>query len=150
MLLRLLAGIWGLVLIILGVVFTVLGAAVDAGDRTATLILGLALLAAGLACAAVFALLQRREAVRRGRRQRGPGAKAEIVAARLHPYTRIGVMLTYTVTVRFAPATGGGMREATRRLLVPPNLPLAPGARVQVAYDPEDPANFEPVGPAGP
>jgi len=150
MLLRLLAGICGLVLIVLGVVFTVLGVAVDAGDRTATLIVGLALLAAGLACAAVFALLQRRDAARRGRRQRGPRAEAEIVAARLHPYTRIGVMLTYTLTVRFAPATGGGMREVTRRLLVPPNLPLAPGARVQVAYDPEDTANFEPVGPAGP
>ena len=81
---------------------------------------------------------RRRAAARR--RRAGDRAQATIVAARLNPYVRIGVLLSYTLTVRFEPAG-----EVTRPLLVSPATRLQAGDEIEVAYDPADPANFEPL-----
>jgi uncharacterized protein DUF3592 len=105
------------------------------------------MLALGAALALLAGLLQRRERARRRRRRAGARALAEVLHARLHTMTRVGVMLTYTVTVRFA-AADGIEREHTRTVLVPPTHPLEAGGRIEVCYDPADPENFEPASTA--
>ena len=138
---RLVAAILALVLVLLGIPFLILGFALDGEDAEGFRATGAATLVAGLVAAAVFLVLHRGAAAERSRRQQGGRATAEIVEARLHQYTRIGVMLTYTVTIRYA--HGFRDRTFTRKLLVPPTLALNAGDQVEVRYDPEDPGNFE-------
>jgi hypothetical protein len=141
---RLFIAIDALVLTSLGIVF---GIVALAGGPNSTAIVGAVLLPVGLVLAGIAFVLHRRLTAQRRSRREGGRASGEVVSARLHEYTRIGVMLTYTATVRFA-ADGTGVREYTRRLLVPPNVPLQPGGRVEIAYDRSNPANFEVVGTA--
>ena len=140
---RTLIAIWALVLVILGVVFLIVGL-VGGDEQRAFVATGAGTLALGGALALVTWVLHLRARAERRRRREGGRATAEVVNARLHTMTRIGVMLTYTLTVRFAPA---GAREAefTRQVLVPPTRPLEAGQRIEVCYDPQDPANFEPL-----
>ena len=132
--------ILALVLTILGVTFLAVGMA-DAGNEPEGFrVLGAVLLASGLLLTGVAAVARSRRRAAARRRREGDRARATIVRAQLHPYTRIGVLLTYTLTVRFAPAG-----EVTRKLLVPPSVELKPGEEIEVVYDPQDPANFEPA-----
>jgi hydrogenase-4 membrane subunit HyfE len=141
--LRLMTGIWALVLVLLGVVFVTLGLVLGDDQRTFADV-GAAILALGVVLALVAWLLHSRARAERRRRREGAHAVAEVLDARLHTMTRIGVMLTYTATVRFAPA-GAAERDITRTLLVPPTHPLVAGQRIEICYDPADPANFEPL-----
>ena len=136
---RLVAGILALVFLLLGIPFLILGFALDGEDADGFRASGAITLVVGLLAAGVFLVLQRGAAAERRRRQ--GRASAEIVEARLHPYTRIGVLLTYTVTIRYT--HGARDRTFTRKLLVPPTVPLNAGEQVEVRYDPEDPGNFE-------
>jgi hypothetical protein len=138
---RLMAAIWAVLLVGGGVVLVVLGLVLEDGQEG----LGAAMLAGGLGVGLIAWLLHvRSRAVRARRTER---ATAEIVQARLHTMTRIGVMLTYTLTVRFAPL-GGAEAELTRKVLVPPTHPPESGERVEILYDPKDPGNFEPASTA--
>jgi hypothetical protein len=130
---RLLSGILTAVFLPLGIVFLILGAATDQGFAGG----GAAFTAAGLVCAAVFGVLMRKEAARRRRRHDGLRADVEVVAAVLKPGIRLGVFLTYDLTVRIAGQT------VTERVLVVPGTLLEPGGTVAVRYDPAEPANFE-------
>jgi hydrogenase-4 membrane subunit HyfE len=141
--LRMMTGIWALVLLVLGAVFVPLGLLLGGGQRVFAAV-GAGMLALGLVLALVTWLLHRRAHAERRRRREGARAVAEVVDARLHTMTRIGVMLTYTATVRFAPA-GAAERDLTRKVLVPPTHPLEAGQRIEICYDPRDPANFEPL-----
>lgn len=140
---RMMIAIWALVLLLLGAVFLTLGLVLG-GDQRAFAAVGSGMVALGLALALVTWLLHSRSRAERRRRREGERAFAEVVHARLHTMTRIGVMLTYTVTVRFAPA-GAAATELTRKVLVPPTDPLQAGQRIEICYDPRDPANFEPL-----
>jgi hypothetical protein len=138
---RLVIAIWALVLLILGVVFLVIASV--AGPDSAV-VAGAATLAPGVLLALVTWVLHVRARAARRRRHEGERVVAEVVRARLHTMTRIGVMLTYTLTVRFAPV-GGAAAEFTRQVLAPPTHPLRAGQRIEICYDPHDPANFEPM-----
>ena len=141
--LAIVCAIVALVLTVLGLTFLAIGLA-GAGDEPAGFrALGAVLLVTGLLLAGVAAVARSRRQAAARRRRAGDRARATIVRAQLHPYTRIGVLLTYTLTVRFAPAG-----EVTRKLLVPPSLELTPGEEIEVVYDPQDPANFEPAASA--
>jgi hypothetical protein len=138
---RLMAAIWSALLLIGGVVLLILPLVLS-GDHGGLAVGGAVMVALGLA-AAFFAWLLHLRVIRR-RLRRTERASAEVVDAHLHTMTRIGAMLTYTVTVRFAPSAGAH-GEFTRKLLVPPTHPLEQGKRIDVLYDPRDPGNFEPV-----
>lgn len=140
MVLRLVVSIVALVLTLLGTVFTILGLLLESGEEEGFDVVGPSILAAGLALAAIAFVLFRRAAAERGRRLAGMSASVEIVEARLNQYTRIGVMLTYDLTIRYADGA-----TFTRKVLVPPTTALRAGERVQVRYDPADPGNFEVV-----
>jgi hypothetical protein len=133
-------GILALVFTSLGVAFLAVGFAGAGNDPEGFQIIGAASLAAGLVFAGIALVARSRLRAAARRRREGDRARATIVRAQLQPYTRIGVLLTYTLTVRFAPAG-----EVTRKLLVPPSLALKAGEEIEVVYDPEDPANFEPA-----
>ena len=137
---RLVIAIWALVLLILGVVFLVV--ALVAGQDSA--VVGAATVAPGVLLALATWVLHARARGERRRRHEGERVVAEVVRARLHTMTRIGVMLTYTLTVRFAPV-GAVAAEFTRQVLAPPTHPLRVGQRIEICYDPHDPANFEPL-----
>ena len=140
---RMVVAIWALVLVVLGVVNLLVG--LLAGDEVKAFVpVGGALLAVGVVLGLISLWLRARANEERRRREDGGRAIAEVVEARLHTMTRIGVMLTYTVTVRFAPE-GGPVETFTRTVLVAPTLHLEAGRQVEVAYDPNDPANFEPL-----
>jgi hypothetical protein len=136
---RVVIAIWALVLLILGVTFLVLGAV--AGQAV---VVGVATLAPGVLLALVTWVLHARARAERRRRHEGERVVAEVVRARLHTMARIGVMLTYTLTVRFAPV-GAAAAEFTRQVLAPPTHPLRVGQRIEICYDPHDPENFEPL-----
>ena len=138
---RLVIAIWALVLLVLGGAFLVV--ALVAGQDSAVVV-SAATLAPGVLLALLTWWLHARARAERRRRHEGDRAAAEVVRARLHTMTRIGVMLTYTLTVRFAPA-GAAAGEFTRQVLAPPTHPLRAGQRIEICYDPHDPANFEPV-----
>jgi hypothetical protein len=140
---RMMIAIWALVLLVLGVVFLTLGLVLGDNQRAFAAV-GAGILAPGLALALFSWLLHSRARAEQRRRREGERAFAEVVHARLHTMTRIGVMLTYTLTVRFAPA-GTAETELTRKVLVPPTHPLQAGQRIEICYDPRDPANFEPL-----
>jgi uncharacterized membrane protein HdeD (DUF308 family) len=138
---RLVIAIWALVLLILGVAFLVVASV--AGQDSAVVV-GAATLAPGVLLALVTWVLHARARAEWRRRHDGERVVAEVVRARLHTMTRIGVMLTYTLTVRFAPA-GAAAAEFTRQVLAPPTHPLRVGQRIEICYDPHDPENFEPL-----
>jgi hypothetical protein len=144
MLIRLMAAIWAALLSAGGAVLLILPLLLS-GDQEGLAGLGIVMLAIGIGLGLIAALVHLRARVERARRTER--AVAEIVRARLHTMTRIGVMLTYTLTLRFAPS-GGAETELTRKVLVPPTHPLEPGKRVEILYDPANPGNFEPASAA--
>lgn len=135
---RLVAGILAIVFLALGIPFLILGFVGEVEDADGFKSSGSAAFAAGLIAAAIFVALTRRAKAQQ--RRRTQTAQVEIVAARLNQYTRIGVMLTYDLTVRLADG-----RTFTRKVLVPPTTPLTPGGSAEIRYDPDDPGNFEVV-----
>jgi hypothetical protein len=140
---RLMAAIWAALLLVGGLVLLILPLVLS-DDQAGLAVGGAALVALGLA-SALTAWMLHSGAIRK-RLRRTERAQAEVVDARLHTMTRIGAMLAYTVTVRFAPLSGADA-EFTRKLLVPPTHSLEPGNRIEVVYDPRDPGNFAPVLP---
>ena len=138
MILRLVAAILAIVFVALGIPFSIIGLVTDAAEADAFGATGLAALAAGLLFAAVFAVLHRRARAERRRRLAGSRASVEILEARLNHYTRIGVMLTYDLTIRFADGA-----TFARKVLVPPTAPLKVGERIEVLHEPDDRGNFE-------
>ena len=147
MVVRLVTGILAAVFLPLGLVFTTIGLLaedVDRGEPEGFLYAGipLAVVGGGLLCA--FAALQGRERDRRRRRREGLRASAEVVEARMNTGVRSGSKFALRLTVRFAPAG-----TATTSLMWDPMQPLRPGDRIEVLYDPADPANFEPAAATG-
>ena len=143
MITRLLTGILACVLVPLGIAFTVVGLVaddVDSGSPEGFLVVGPSFLAVGMLLVAVFAVLSRRAGAAPRRRQEGVRTMARIVHAHLLAGVRIGVLVTYDLTVTF-PAAG----EVTRRVSVAPNVQLTAGEEIEIAYDPADPSNFEPA-----
>jgi hypothetical protein len=140
MVVRLVVSIFALVLTLLGIVFTILGLLSTAEDADAFKVVGPAVLAAGLLLTAIAFVLFRRAKAERDRRRAGSRASVEVVEARLNQYTRIGVMLTYDLTIRYADGA-----THTRKVLLPPTQPIRAGDRVDVLHDPADPGNFEVV-----
>jgi hypothetical protein len=130
-----------LALLICALVFTLLGVAYTvgglAGGPEAFRILGPAFLAGGLVLGA-FALPARRRA-RAALAAQSTRGRATVVSAELHPYVRVGSLLNVTLTIRF------GGADHTRRLNVSPLVALQPGAEIDIAYDPANPANFRVV-----
>ena len=136
MALRLTISIFALVLTLLGIVFTIVGLATTADDAEGFKTVGPAILAAGLVLTAIAFVLHRRAAVERSRRQQR--TSVEVVAAKLNQYTRVGVMLTYDLTIRYADGS-----THSRKVLVAPGTPLKVGERIDVMHDPQNPGNFE-------
>ena len=127
-------GILTLVFAALGLAYTVVG---FAGGPDAFKILGPAFLGVTLVCAAVLVPLRARaRAANASMTARG---RATVVGIELHPYVRVGSLVNVTLTVRLAG------REVSRRVNVSPLLRLEQGAEIDVAYDPADPARFEPL-----
>jgi hypothetical protein len=123
-----------LVFSLLGIAYTVVG---FAGGPGAFKILGPAFLAAALVLVAILMPVRKRaRAARAALTARGP---ATVVGVELHPYVRVGSLVNVTLTVRLAG------REVSRRVNVSPLQRLEPDAEIEVAYDPGDPANFQPV-----
>jgi hypothetical protein len=142
MLLRLLSGILAVTFLPLGIAFTVIGLVVDhpdSGSPEAFLYVGLPLLFVGFDCAVVFLVSWRREAGRRRRRRAGVRTAAEVVAADVMQGVRVGSSLAVKLTVR----VGGA--NVTRTVLRSPWEPVRVGDRVEIVYDPSEPANFETV-----
>ena len=142
---RLVSGILAAVFLPLGLVFTVIGLVaddVDRGEPAGFLYVGLPLALAGVGFAIAFALLTRR--ARRRKARRTQRASAEVVDAHLNTGVRSSGKFALRLTVRFDPA---GTRTTT--VMWNPLIPIQAGDRIEVLYDPADPANFEPAGGAG-
>jgi hypothetical protein len=137
--LRVLTGILAVTFLPLGLVFVVLGLALDEPDSEVFLYIGGPLAVAGLAFTAAFAVLWRREAARRRRRRQGLRTKAEIVSANVNWSVRVNGRPALRLTVRF-PAAG----TVSGTFLAGLGRP-APGEWIDIAYDPAEPSNFEPV-----
>lgn len=134
---RLVLGILTAVFLPLGLVFLVLGLVIDEPDRGSPegfLYAGGGIALAGLALGAAFVALLRAEARRRSRRT--ARTTAEVLDVRFNYNVRSGGRVAARLTVRLAG------REVTGTFLLPP---VPPGERVDVAYEPEDPANFAPA-----
>ena len=147
MVLRLVLGILTAVFLPLGIVFTILGftaGSPDRGEPEDFRYAGLAILALGLVIAAAFLVLLRQEAARRRRRRAGLRATAEIVEARMNPSVRTNGAYATRLTVRFAGA-GTSDGTVTTSVFVAPYKQLEPGQPIEILYDPQDPANFEPA-----
>jgi hypothetical protein len=133
----LVCGILAVTFVPLGIVFTILG---QTTDQPFTFI-GLPFLGVGLLlCVVAFV------ARRRGRRRDAAEAAArishgvaEIVEAVPNPYSRVGARYP----MRLAVALAGG--KYRRTLYVPFTCSWRPGDRIEVAYAPDNPANFVPV-----
>jgi len=143
--LRLVSGILAVTFLPLGLVFVVLGLAVedvDRGEPEAFVYLGVPLLVAGLGFALAFAVLQRRENQRRRRRREGLSATAEVVRAQLKMNIRSSSTVGLNLTVRFS-AAGTADGTVTRMLMVDPMDRPVEGTQIEIRYDPSDPSNFE-------
>jgi hypothetical protein len=140
---RLFCGILAAVFVPLGLAFTIVGLTVKhprSGKPEAFLYIGIPFLVVGLGLAVAFLVLRRREAERRRRRRAGLRATAEIVDAELNPHVRVGMSFSAKLTVDIP-----GAGTVTRAVLVSPFTRLDPGTPIDVVYDPQDPANFEPI-----
>jgi hypothetical protein len=127
-------GILTLVFSVLGIAYTIVG---FAGGPDAFTILGPVCLGTALVCGAILVPLRARaRAAQEAMTARG---RATVAGVELHPYVRVGSLVNVTLTVRLAG------REVSRRVNVSPLLRLEPGAEIEVAYDPADPARFEPL-----
>ena len=145
-LLRLFSGILAAVTLPLGVALLCTGAMVErprSGSPDAFLYSGAALAATGAGLALVFVALSRRAAAERRRRHEGARGRATVVRARWNPRVRSGHRIGVELTVRLA-AAAVAREKVTRTLLLEPGG-LAEGQQIAVAYDPADPANFEPL-----
>jgi hypothetical protein len=145
--LRLVSGILALTFLPIGLVFLVIGLTVEDADRgepEAFLYLGPALALVGVVFALTFAVLQRREIASRRRRREGLRATVEIVRAQFNPNVRSGSSMSLRLTVRF-PSAGTADGTVSRTLMAKPTNDLTEGARIEILYDPADPANFEPL-----
>ena len=143
MLARLLTGILAAVFLPLGIVFTIIGLAADDVDRGSPegfLYAGLPLAAVGVAFAVAFVVLMRQARGRKARRTQR--ASAEVLDASINHGVQLNAKRQLTLTVRF-PAAG----EVTGKFFWYPSIPV--GERIDVMYDPDEPANFEPVDPTG-
>jgi len=141
---RLVTGILAGVFLPLGVVFLTIGLTADEIDRgtpEGMAYAGAGIAAAGVILAAAFLVLWRKEAARRRRRREGLRATAEIVEAKWMTNVRSGSTIGLRLTVRI-PAAG----TVTSTVLAPITPQWVAGAPIEVAYDPSDPSNFEPVG----
>jgi hypothetical protein len=142
MIFRLLSGILTAVFVPLGVAFTLVGLLdhhPDRGSPEAFVYVGAAIAVAGFACLATFLVLWRREAARRRRRRQGLRAGVEVVSADLNWRVRVNGRPMLRLTVRLPGGAVSG--NFVLRHWPPPD----PGTRIDVVYDPADPANFEPV-----
>jgi hypothetical protein len=139
---RLVAVILAVTFLPLGVAFLVIGLA---GGGDSFVPVGAALAAVGLLLVLAWALLsaRARKALEREEAARSARATATVEEVRLHPYVRIGTLITVTLTVAFAPS--GSTRSFSRRLHLSPLARIEAGQAIEVAYDREDPANFMPV-----
>lgn len=143
---RLVAGILVGTFAPLGAIFLVIGLGAD-GDVAGFVPVGIgALVVAGLCLVALLAAgplfgarLERERAARVAR------ATATVEHVELKPYNRVGSLVTAVLTVRFAPAGGGGARAVSRRLYVSPLLRVVIGGELTIAYDPAEPENFVPL-----
>ena len=134
----LVCGIVAVTFVPLGIVFTILGQTTDEPFTP----IGLPFLAAGVVLIVVAVYFRRR-----GRRRdaaeaeaRTSHAVAEIVEAVPNPYSRIGARYPMQLDLALA---GGRYR---RTLYVPFTCTWRPGMRIEVAYQPDDPRNFVPLG----
>jgi hypothetical protein len=134
----LVAGILAVTFLPLGIAFAILGAA---GSEEAFAPLGLSFVVAGAALGLV-AWLSRRAGKRReaaetaARISRGT---AQVLEARLNPYSRVGTRNPMKLAVQLAGA------RVERTLYVAPTTAYEPGRSIQVAFAPNDPSNFVPL-----
>lgn len=104
--------------------------------------LGFSFLGVGVLCALVSVLTHRAGRARSAREEAARVSRGDAVVVEVkHNYnSQVGVRHPVKVTVELA----GGRR--TRTLYVPSHLDWKPGERVAVAFAPDDPDNFVPVG----
>jgi hypothetical protein len=148
MVLRLTLGILAVTLVPLGVVFVVVGLVVDEPDRgrpEAFVYVGAPLAVVGLALAGAFFVLWRREVARRRRRRQGLRTKAEVVRADVDWRVRVNGRPALRLTVRFPAAASTSDGTVSGTFLAGARHDLTPGEWIDVAYDPAEPSNFEPV-----
>ncbi len=147
MVLRLVSGILALTFLPMGVVFTLIGLLADDVDKGEPIVfayIGIPLALIGLGFAVIFVVLMRREVERRRRRRAGLRASVEVVRSHINPSVRSGRKLALELTVRM-PNAGTPDGTVQQTFLVDPNHAPAEGSRIEVLYDPHDPANFEPA-----
>jgi hypothetical protein len=143
---RLLLFIFAATFLPMGIIFGAIGLLaddVDRGDPEAFAYLGAVFTAVGLVLAIGFGVLTRREVQRRRRRRAGLRTTADVVSVRLNPSVHSGAKVSTNLTVRFS-----GLTVSTKFLELPNTY--QEGARIEVVYDPAEPANFEPVTSAPP
>jgi hypothetical protein len=139
----LVAGILAATSVPLGIVFVVLGLALD--DQEAFKLIGVILVVVGVVETTV-ALVWRRRAKARDEAEsaaRTSRTRARVVEAALNPSSRVGALSPMKLAVELA----GGHRMRT--VYVPATTNWPPGSEIDVAYAPMDPDNFVPVQPLG-
>ena len=144
MVFRLVMGILAVTFLPIGVLFVILGLAIDnpsRGEPGGLVWPGVWIGLAGVVLTIVFVVLWRREAARKRRRRAGLRANAEVVGVRLRPNVRSSGSIAMDLTVRDPTGTG----TVTGTFFVIPTLAPAEGAHVEILYDPAEPSNFEPV-----
>lgn len=140
---RLLTGILAAVFLPLGTAFLVVGSVSDevrSGRPEDFLAVGAAAAGVGLAFLCAFVILTRRERARRARRT--ARASAEVLDARLNHGVQLNAKRQLRLSVRFAAAG-----DVSGSFFWLPSVPI--GDRIEVLYDPDEPANFEPVDLTG-
>jgi hypothetical protein len=134
----LVTGILSATFLPLGIAFAIIG---FVGEPAAFKPLGLIFVAVGLVCAVVAVIFRKRgrAADERERDARISRGTAEVLEARLNPYSRVGTRNPMKLAILLA----GSRQERT--VYVPPTYAYEPGKQIQVAFAPDNPGNFLPL-----
>ena len=144
----LVGGIMAGVGLALGAAFVVIGLASDTADADALGTVGWVALAAGALSAALAiagrAWWRRRAAAEEAART--ARATVDVIGVSVRESSRVGNRNPIRLTVRMPPTLGGPEQVARWIYAIPPPG-LRPGATIDVAYAPANPANFAPAQP---
>jgi membrane protein implicated in regulation of membrane protease activity len=134
----LVSGILAVTFLPMGIAFAIIG---FVGEPAAFKPLGLIFAAVGVVLALVAVVFRKRgrEADEHEREARISRGTAEVLEAKLNPYSRVGTRNPMKLALLLA-----GSRDE-RTVYVPPTYAYEPGKHIEVAFAPDNPANFLPL-----
>jgi hypothetical protein len=144
---RLVAGILATAGLLLGAALTIAGSGDTTQDGEALTSAGLGALAAGLVCLLIVALVSlcARGAAERERGARCAQTTAFVREVRRKRFTRVGILMTLKLTVRFQPQGATAVQEHSRTIYVAPLTRIPAGREIAIAYNPSRPRDFVPL-----